>query len=253
MAAVIKRIFRRKNKAPLACSILMLDDADHVHTNACFLDVQPLAVVELFQSQGCKSCVVNVPKIHEAVQNPNVILLTYNVTHFDRAEWQDTFASKQWDSRQRAYVTKWGRNSIFTPQVIVDGTTDGTGETVDQVMDLVQRARQMRSQQNWNILLDSNDTELRIDTDLFETKPHDIILCYYEPKPQVVKIGKGVNKGKKLTHQNVVRMVSKIGEWRGGNLTITLPSLVEARDRGYSILGIVQEPSGGRILAAHSL
>lgn len=49
--------------------------------------------------------------------NPNLLLLTYNVTYFDHNGWTDTFGNRLWDNRQKAYVKKWGRNSIFTPQV----------------------------------------------------------------------------------------------------------------------------------------
>jgi hypothetical protein len=232
----------------------MLEDADHVHTEACFLDVQPLLVVELFQSQGCKFCVKNVPKIHDAVQhNTNIALLTFNVTYFDRTEWQDTLAAKQWDSRQRAYVTRWARTSVYTPQVVFDGLVDGTGASVSEMLELADKARQSKSQRGFNIILDANDTELRIDSDRAEMPTHDILLCYYEPKLQTVKIGKGVNKGKKLKHLNVVRMVTKVGEWQGGNLTLPFTLSPEAYDRGLSALGIVQEPSGGPIVAAHQL
>ncbi|KAL3460745.1 thioredoxin-like protein [Aspergillus heterothallicus] len=254
MASIIKRIFRRKNKVPLRCSEILLEDLDHVHTDACFIDIQPLLVAELFQSQGCKVCVKNVPQIHEAVQNnPNVAFLTFDVTYFDRTEWQDTFASKTWDARQRAYVTRWQRTSVFTPQVVFDGVVDGTGENVHSLMGLAEQAREKKKARGFHMVLDANDTELRIDTDRAESVPHDILLVYFDPKVQTVRIGKGVNKWKKLKHLNVVNMVSKLGEWQGGNLQMLLPDLSEARSRGLNVLAIVQEPLGGPIIAAHLL
>ncbi|KAL3480061.1 thioredoxin-like protein [Aspergillus californicus] len=253
--SVLRKIFHRKNKVPLACTEIPLEELDsHVHTDACFLDVQPLTVVELYQSQGCKACIANVPKIHEATFNShNIAFLTFNVTYFDRAEWQDTFAMKTWDSRQRGYVAKWGRNSIFTPQVIVDGLVDGTGQTVNESMALVDKARQLRRERGWNILLDANDTEVRIDSDRAESLPYDVLVCVYDGTVQTVKIGKGANKGKKLAHRNTVKSVSKIGVWEGGNLTLPLPAMPEVGSKGLSALAIVQEPSGGPIVAAHSL
>ncbi|KAL4930498.1 uncharacterized protein BDV17DRAFT_258821 [Aspergillus undulatus] len=126
--SALRKIFRRKTKPPLACTEIPLDELDnHVHTDTCFLDVQPLTVLEVFQSQGCKACVKKVPKIHEAAANPNIALLTFNVTYFDRAEWSDTLGSKAWDGRQHGYVVRWGRKSVFTTQVIADRVADGTG------------------------------------------------------------------------------------------------------------------------------
>ncbi|KAL2817857.1 thioredoxin-like protein [Aspergillus granulosus] len=254
MASIINRIFRRKNKVPLACSEILLEDLDHVHTEACFIDVQPLIVAELFQSQGCPVCVKNVPYIHQAVQNNhNIAFLTFNVTYFDRPEWQDTFASKTWDARQRAYVTRWQRNSVFTPQVVFDGVVDGTGESANAFTALLDQTRELKTRKEFNMVLDTNDTELRIDTDRAESIPHDILLVYFDPKAQAVRIWKGANKWKKLNHLNVVNTVSKIGEWNGGNLQMLLPDLSEARSRGQSVLAIVQEPKGGPIVAAHIL
>ncbi|ORX93373.1 hypothetical protein BCR34DRAFT_620362 [Clohesyomyces aquaticus] len=111
MAAILTsllNIFQRKKPAPLACTVNLdnngqplAHDPNHVHTSACFIDFEPLAVVELFQSQGCTACPPTVPAILEASMRPNLLLLSYNVTIFDHLGWKDTFASPASDRRQR--------------------------------------------------------------------------------------------------------------------------------------------------------
>ena len=59
--------------------------------------------------------------------DPDLLLLSYDVTYFNHNGWEDTFADSRWDKRQQAYLRKWNRNTKFTPQVIVDGISDGTG------------------------------------------------------------------------------------------------------------------------------
>ena len=77
-----KTLFFRKKKAPLVCTIDLGDDPSHVHTDACFVELKPLAIVEFFQSQGCEACPPAIPQIHKAAaNNVNVLLLTYNVTY----------------------------------------------------------------------------------------------------------------------------------------------------------------------------
>src|SRR4051794_9590334 len=98
------------------------------------IDFSNSLTCRLFQSQGCQSCPPAIPMIHDGVKdNPNLLLLTYNVTYFNHMGWTDTHGNRQWDQRQRAYVQKWGRTNIFTPQVIGDGIADGTGAGKDEV------------------------------------------------------------------------------------------------------------------------
>ncbi|KAK6369526.1 hypothetical protein LTS17_009432 [Exophiala oligosperma] len=73
-------LFKRR-KVPLACTLSL--EHGHVHTQACFVEIMPLSVVELFQSQGCKSCPPALPLIHDATNNPNLLLLTYDVTYWN--------------------------------------------------------------------------------------------------------------------------------------------------------------------------
>jgi hypothetical protein len=44
---VLRKIFRRQKPIPLACSVNIENEPGHVHTGACFLDIQPLTIVEL--------------------------------------------------------------------------------------------------------------------------------------------------------------------------------------------------------------
>lgn len=82
MAALFKTLFFRKKKAPMVCAMDLAHDPNHVHTDACFTEIQPLAIVEFYQSQGCVACPPAVPMVHSAaMMNPNVLLLTYNITY----------------------------------------------------------------------------------------------------------------------------------------------------------------------------
>ncbi len=281
MAAVFRKLFRRKKPAPLVCAVDLDHDPNHQHTAACFVDFEPLAVVELFQSQGCVSCPPAVPGIvAAATSQPNLALLSYGVTLFDHPGWRDTFASPQWDARQRAYARRWGRSSLFTPMVVVDGLADGPGVADgghdNDVPGIVARARALRPAVfpgGWHIYLDVNDTDVRIDSDkqaevvadtaVTETQAaeggqqpaaaaatvYDILVAAYDlPSGDKVKIAKGPNKGKKVEHRNVVRSLTKIGEWSAGNVVVPLPPA--ARQPGQGAVVLVQEPAGGPIVAA---
>jgi hypothetical protein len=137
-----------------------------------------------------------VPKILESATDPKLLLLSH-VTYFDHLGWTDTFANAKWDKRQKDYVKKWVRNSIFTPQVVVDGVADGTGAGYGEVKEIVGAAGESRKQPLWHLVVDTNDTELRIDSDGMDVGSFDICLVNYDPKSEVAKVGKGPNKGRR--------------------------------------------------------
>ncbi|KAJ9138424.1 DUF1223-domain-containing protein [Pleurostoma richardsiae] len=257
MASAFRKLFRRKKQPPLVCSVqLDLDhDPNHQHTAACFIDFEPLAVVELFQSQGCQSCPPAIPGILEGTNHPNLQLLSYNVTLFDHLGWKDTFATPQWDARQRAYVKKWGRNSLYTPMVVVNGIADGSGAGgKDEVANIASQARSgLKAAMDWHIYVDANDTDVRIDSDKQEIEPHDILLVVFDTKSEKVKVGKGPNKGKKIEHRNVVKEVTKIGEWTGGTVVVPLPASRSSMAPGLGAVAMVQAGQGGPIVAAAKL
>lgn len=263
MASLFRKIFPRKKKAPLVCAVALDDngnivgeDPNHQHTAACFLSFEPLAVAELFQSQGCTSCPQALPGIHSTTTNlPNMVLLTMPVTLFDHLGWKDTLASSSWDARQRGYVRKWQRNSIFTPHMVINGVADGSGaEGKEQIEDILARGREeaKRYIEGWNIYMDASDTHIRIDTDKQDAgQVFDVVLLTYKPGDQTVKVAGGPNKGKKLVHRNLVQNIVKIGEWTGGNAEIQLPTPTSALPSGVSGVVVLQQPGlGGAIIQA---
>lgn len=259
MASILRKLFRRKKQPPLVCAISLDDDGHpvgdhpgHQHTAACFIDFEPLAVVELFQSQGCASCPPAIPGIQDGTNKPNLILLTYDVTFFDHQGWKDTYSSPSWDRRQQAYVKRWGRSSLFTPQLVVNGVSDGSGangkEEIDQI---VEGGRSLQRSTDWHIYVDVNETDIRIDTDKQEADVHEVLVVIFNGADEVVKVGKGSNKGKKIRHRNVVTHVLKAGEWTGGNLTVPLPAAKSSMKPGQQAVVLVQQGgNGGPIVAA---
>lgn len=250
MADILRKLFRRKKQPPLVCAVSLDDhghpvgdDPNHKHTAACFVDFEPLALIELFQSQACTSCPVAVPGILEGVKSPNLLLLTFNISLFDHTGWKDTFANSTADQRHRAYATRWQRKSLFAPQIVVNGVADGSADVAEPV----QQARAAQAARPWHIYLDANDTDVRIDSDAETVDRHDIIVIQYQAGDEKVKIGKGPNKGKKLDHRNRVTNVTKIGEWAGGNLTVPLSASVKP---GESAVVVVQEGGAGGAIVA---
>jgi hypothetical protein len=254
MQALKSVFFPRKKRSP-AC-MMSLDDPSHIHIGACFVDIAPLSIIELFQSQGCASCPPAIPVIHKAVMsNPNFLLLTYNVTYWDQSSgWKDTFGQTRWDQRHRMYAKRWGRVGVFTPQIVADGISDGIGAKEAEMMDVIGKAMEMKASQmvGMSISIDVvNGEELRITSDRMEAELHEVVIVRYDAMEHVVKIGKGPNKKKQLAHRNVVKDVMKIGEWTGGEGALRLPE--HGIEKGIEMVVTVQAAMGGMIAAALKL
>ncbi|MGS0748953.1 DUF1223 domain-containing protein [Halpernia sp. GG3] len=90
---------------------------------------QSIKVIELFTSEGCSSC-PPADKLVEELQNKNldnVIILAYHVDYWDRLGWKDTFSQKKFSERQSWYSSIFKLNSIYTPQIVMNGQKEFVG------------------------------------------------------------------------------------------------------------------------------
>jgi hypothetical protein len=69
----------------------------------------------------------------------------------------------------------------------------------------------------------------------------------YDPRTQNVAIRSGENTGRNLPHKNIVRSLTKLGEWNGAVQGYTLSS---TPNKGLKTAILVQRQSAGPIIAA---
>src|SRR5579862_769352 len=103
----------------------------------------PRAVVELFTSQGCSSCPPADAVVGRLLTHPEVLVLSYHVNYWDDLGWKDPFSSADSTDRQYAYAQALGERSVFTPQLIVNGTTSLVGSQESAVQRAVAAADQV--------------------------------------------------------------------------------------------------------------
>lgn len=82
---------------------------------------RPVAVVELFTSQGCNSCPPADEILADLGRSHEVITLAYHVDYWDYLGWKDTLANGGNTDRQHDYARSFGNRSVYTPQAIVNG------------------------------------------------------------------------------------------------------------------------------------
>ena len=199
-------------------------------------------VVELFQSQGCSSCPPANANVLAIADRADVLALSFGVTYWDSLGWKDTFASPGFTSRQWDYAHGFGHDSVFTPQIVINGRRDGVGIDRAELQRLIVAGDRgdtgpALSVKGTNIVIAA--TPVRQNADVW--------LVRYDPRIVQVPIKRGENGGRTLPHKNVVRELTRLGQWNGGAETLALP---RSTDPALRTAILVQNRGGGAILAA---
>ncbi|MCW1934222.1 DUF1223 domain-containing protein [Pararhodobacter zhoushanensis] len=98
-------------------------------------------LLELYTAQGCASCPPADEMMLELAGRDDVVALSLHVDYWDYIGWADTFAQRAYTERQQRYARRYGHSTIYTPQVVINGTQIMEGYLVMQVMDAITAQR----------------------------------------------------------------------------------------------------------------
>lgn len=202
-------------------------------------------VVELFQSQGCSSCPPANANLIAIAGRPDVLALAFQVTYWDQLGWKDTFASPAFTARQWDYARAGRRDTVATPQMIVNGRgvlDGGNRRELDTFLRNFDRGGSGPA-----ITATPNRVEIGAAP---SAGPATVWLVQYDPRLLNIAIRAGENGGRTLPHRNVVRALKPLGSWRGGATSFALPAAGNAAWRSAIL---VQAGTGGPIVAARKL
>ncbi|HEY0801633.1 MAG TPA: DUF1223 domain-containing protein [Steroidobacteraceae bacterium] len=205
------------------------------------------AVVELFTSEGCSSCPPAEAYLGELAQRPDVLALAFHVDYWDGLGWRDRFVIPEATPRQRGYARALRLSSIYTPQVVIDGTGDFVGSDRARI---VKALKDNRSGVPVVISVHEGSIAIDLGAEALD-ESSDVTLVAFE-RSAVSPIGRGENSGRTLTEYNIVRAVKPLGHYEGRAQTYrtevnALPK--EATD----VAVIVQVAGQGAVLGAARL
>ena len=238
---------------PVAIAVLFLcyafrEPADNVSPSA-----DGFAVVELFTSEGCSSC----PPADEAViklstLKKNVFILAYHVDYWDRLGWKDPFSSSAYSDRQKEYAASLHQSSLYTPEIVVNGTVQFTGSDESRLATSVDQALASKPAVALSISkVVANGNNIQVNYAV-EGNASGRVQCSLVQLAAETNVRRGENEGRTLHHINIVRdVVSAPLSAAAGSATLQLPAGLRKSD--CMIIVFLQDKNNGRIEAAAKL
>lgn len=224
---------------------------------------QPTAVlVELFTSEGCSSCpaadtLLQTLVDSQPIAGAEIIALGQHVDYWDELGWRDRFSSAALTSRQQQYGRAFAIDSIYTPQMIVDGQHQFVGSDANAARRAIAGTASLPHASVSITIEPLGDDRIAVSVAAAELPKlsrgdrADIVIAVVENGLRS-QVRAGENSGRLLTHTSVVRAMTSIGEatpsQRAARTEVTIAPAWQ-RDR-VKVVAFVQERESRHVLGA---
>ena len=199
-------------------------------------------VLELFTSQSCSSCPPADALLGELAKQPGVLALGLHVDYWNRTGWRDPYSSAAFTDRQRRYAALLHDDSVYTPELVVNGRQGVVGSDREAVAAAI-ASEQGIPQVPLSVHREGGNLVVEAGTG---SGLATLWLAGFDPHHET-RVGAGENDGRSLTETNIVRSLAASGDWSGTALHVSLP--VPLGERAAVFL----QRADGRIIGAASL
>jgi hypothetical protein len=217
-------------------------------------------VVELFTSEGCSSCPPADKLLEKLDKQPfpgaQLIVLSEHVDYWNHIGWTDPYSSSAYTERQSTYGNHLRLESVYTPQMVVDGADEFVGNSSQEATKFFEKAagRTKIPVRISGATLEGNVVKAHLETDPLpaESKKADLVFVVALNHAES-QVARGENSGRHLTHVAVVRALVKAGSLSKGqsssqDVSAKIESGVDASQ--LRVIAFLQESGQGRILGA---
>ena len=196
---------------PLVASTLLAATA-----RAQLTPIRTPILVELFTSEGCSSCPTADAMLAKMESNQSskveIIALGEHVDYWDQLGWHDRFSSHQFTDRQNLYSAHFRLDSVFTPQMVVDGTYQFSGNDSGKAVQAVVHASTVPKLALTLAppSLDGRKLTSTVSLDQPASNNATVWAALVQPHAST-QVRSGENGGHTLTHVAVVRALVRVG------------------------------------------
>ena len=182
-------------------------------------------IVELFTSEGCSSCppadqLLSRLDKEQSIPGANIIALSQHVDYWNQLGWRDPYSSAQFSARQSSYAEAFGRDGVYTPQMVVDGRLEFVGSNATKAREAITEAASS-PKARVQIEITPNTETRESGTLQFTVRVEDIpaitagdtaeVLLAITESDLSSSVARGENAGRNLRHTAVVRQLATIG------------------------------------------
>ena len=213
---------------------------------------EPIAVIELFTSQGCSSCPSADRLLSQTITDAKksgkrIFALSYHVDYWNRLGWADPFSDKKYSERQSMYASAMNLRSIYTPQMIVNGADEFVGSSGSELKNALNKSLNTKATANFKSLaVEEKENKLNVnyalDGEFEECKINFALVSLSETT--IVKCGE--NGGRTLTNENVVRQFISTAANHNGVITFSA-SPVPSKNN-LAVVAFVQRNNDWKII-----
>jgi hypothetical protein len=219
--------------------------------------------VELFTSEGCSSCPPAddlLRQIDGTLTDRGTLLvgLSEHVTYWDHDGWKDPFGSNLATERQSDYARRFHLESVYTPQMVVNGESQFAGADRRSLEEALEKAETVQAVTLTIVAEKTEENTVQAQVSIAGTLPsHGATLFAVVAEDETTRhVLRGENAGRTLAHASVARSFVKIGNVRApgaSSIELTLLGELEGSPGGRRHLVVwLQEPDTGRVLSVNS-
>jgi hypothetical protein len=232
--------------------------SEHVHASSATGTRIPV-LVELFTSEGCSSCPPADAFLQRLDTQPfpdtQVIVLSEHVDYWNHIGWTDPYSSHAYSERQDDYSRHFKLESVYTPQMIVDGAKEFVGNDPSEAQKVfAQVAKSPKIQiRLTDIRLENGSIHAHVDAEPLSDRTKaevDFVVALDRAESHVLK---GENAGRQLTHVAVVRSISRVGtidSTRPFSEDVSVKLGKPDEVSNLRLIAFIQRPGPGRVLGA---
>lgn len=167
------------------------------------------------------------------------------IDYWDYLGWKDTLADSRFSARQRAYSRMRGDREVYTPQVVVNGSTHVIGSDRAGIESAIGKSDKGTGVMSVPVTMSLSGKQINVSVAASKeptVSRGEVWICSIA-KAVPIAITRGENRGQQVTYHNVVRNLLKVGDWTGRPESWTVPIENLTRDGVDGAVVYIQDGS----------